>query len=181
MKILAVPRLSFNEYMKLKGVTQENISSIKEVAFISINNTIDNVEPYFLEDRPNLKVLFFDDVSEDIYTNDLKNPGDLILVKAMTEEQAKELYTFIKANEEKDCIIIHCTAGVSRSGAVATFINDYVSGDWHSFKQQNSSIQPNTHVYKLLKKIWLDDLESKKFEKDSESGHKTYFNNNSKP
>lgn len=158
MKIIATGRLPFNEYMKLKGVTQENISSIKEVAFISINNTNDNIEPYFPEDRANLKVMWFDDVSEDIYTPDLKNPGELILVKAMTEEQAAELYSFIKANRGKDSIIIHCTAGVSRSGAVATFINDYVSGDWQAFKQQNSSIQPNTHVYKLLEKTWQDDI-----------------------
>lgn len=170
MKIIATGRLPFNEYMKLKGVTQQNIASIKEVAFISINNTIDNVEPYFLEDRPNLKVIFFDDVSEDIYTPDLKNPGELVQVKAMTEAQAQELYSFIKSNKEKECIIIHCTAGVSRSGAVATFINDFVSGDWNTFKQQNSSIQPNTHVYKLLEKVWQEDVSNSTYhDKNSNS------------
>lgn len=170
MRILTTPRIAFNEYMKTKGITSDNIEGQDKVAFISINNTIDDVEPYFPEDRKNLKVIFFDDVSEDIYTPDLKNPGEMLLVKAMTEEQAIELYSFIKTILDKELVIVHCTAGVSRSGAVATFINDLVRGDWESFKRNNSSIQPNTHVYALLKKAW-----------DVDTVDKEYFTNNSKP
>jgi len=42
----------------------------------------------------------------------------------ISNRQAKKLFDFIKENEGKD-FIVHCFAGVSRSAAVAKFINDY--------------------------------------------------------
>lgn len=157
MQILAVPRIVFNDYMKTKKVSQDNVNEFTDAFLISINNTVDDVRPYFEEDRENLKVMFFDDVEKDMTTPNLKVPDEVHHIKAMTKEQAIELFTFIKANKDKKICVVHCTAGVSRSGAVASFINDYVSGDWEQFKRDNSSIQPNAHVYRLLHDVWYED------------------------
>jgi len=48
----------------------------------------------------------------------------------MSNRQAKKLFDFIKENEGKD-FIVHCFAGVSRSAAVAKFINDYYDANDH--------------------------------------------------
>jgi predicted protein tyrosine phosphatase len=76
----------------------------------------------------------------------------------MSKEQAKECYEFIKRNQRIKNWFIHCTAGISRSGAIAQFINDYLCGDIEEFKQNNLCISPNTHVSMLLKNEMNNDL-----------------------
>jgi predicted protein tyrosine phosphatase len=39
-------------------------------------------------------------------------------------DQAKKIVAFIEKNKDKDYIIVHCFIGVSRSGAVAKWINE---------------------------------------------------------
>jgi predicted protein tyrosine phosphatase len=64
------------------------------------------------------------------------------------------LFDFIEANNNKISFIIHCSAGISRSGAVAQFINDYFDFDEEKFKLNNPFIHPNPHVFSLLKNVW---------------------------
>ena len=61
--------------------------------------------------------------------------------------QAKELLSFIKAYSNRD-FIIHCFAGVSRSAAVAKFINEYY--DAGNIALENYKIY-NKLVYNKLK------------------------------
>lgn len=61
--------------------------------------------------------------------------------------QAKELLSFIKAYPNRD-FIIHCFAGVSRSAAVAKFINEYY--DAGNIALENYKIY-NKLVYNKLK------------------------------
>jgi predicted protein tyrosine phosphatase len=157
MQIFALPKIAFDQMLIDHKVTEENVEQQEKLAFISINNHERDKEPYFKKDHPNVKVMWFDDVDQDYEVPSVGTPGKIIHVKAFTLEQAKELYAFIKANKHRHTIFVHCTAGVARSGAVATFINDFVSGNWETFKRHNASIQPNAHVYRLLHDIWYED------------------------
>lgn len=158
MQAIALSRDMFKSFMMKKGVTPENVETFKKVAIISINNVDeDGYTPYFPKDKSNVKVTYFDDVTEDIVVPSLNGSGDNITVKAMTLDQAKELYAFIKDNKHKEIFIVHCTAGISRSGAVITFLNDYFGGNWNELMRNNPQIQPNYHVYKLLHDIWYED------------------------
>lgn len=69
----------------------------------------------------------------------------------MTKEQANEIIQFIE--ETKDIpLVIHCTAGVSRSGAVgayASIIRDEEDVFWGEYEKY---IHPNNHVLSLLKR-----------------------------
>jgi len=164
MKILALSKVVFDRLMIEKKVTPENVEQQDRILFISINEQENNLpaeyHPYFPEDKDNVKVMYFSDVEKDLEVTKLDRSGEKIKVYAMTREQAADLYSFIKDNiKGKDAVLIHCTAGVSRSGAVASFINDYVSGSWEMFKRDNDSIQPNAHVYRLLYDEWHKDLE----------------------
>ena len=114
---------------------------------ISINSVSSPAEqpPFsqeFLE-SDNLLVLYFDDVNE----------GE---ANAMTPEQAKQIVDFVHSDDDRS-LIIHCTAGVSRSGAVGDVLNWYFNRyitdnrpDYHLNESMNRKIIPNSHVRRLL-------------------------------
>ena len=114
---------------------------------ISINNVSFPAEPPpFLEEflhAENLLVLYFDDVDEE-------QPH------AMTPEQAKRIVDFISTGDDRS-IFVHCTAGISRSGAVGEVLNWYFNrylkdnqGDYLLFQLMHRDLVPNAHVRKLL-------------------------------
>lgn len=157
MKIIVLSRALFNEYLTRKGVTLDTVEQQDKIFFISIHNQEDTVPPFFASDKSNVINLTFSDLEED---KELPVLGEnrTELFKAMTPEQASALYKFIKANKDKEAVLIHCTAGVARSGAVGAFINDFTGGDYLEFKRNNPNIQPNPHVYNLLRKEWMSDV-----------------------
>ena len=113
---------------------------------ISINNVSFPAEPppfseEFL-DAENLLILYFDDVDEGF-------------PNAMPPEQAREIVNFIRLEDNRP-IIVHCTAGISRSGAVGEVLNWYFNrfeqddSDYRKFEIMHPDIVPNAHVRRLL-------------------------------
>ena len=114
---------------------------------ISINNVSFPAEepPFsaeFLNAR-NLLILYFDDVEEGF-------------PNAMTPEQAREIVEFVSMKDKRP-IIVHCTAGISRSGAVGEVLNWYFNRHLEENRQDfrvnemiNYDIVPNNHVRQLL-------------------------------
>lgn len=70
---------------------------------------------------------------------------------ALSELQAQEILYFIENNKDKDNWYIHCSAGISRSGAVASIVYEYL-------KSNNESVvikpeypkTPNYYIRKML-------------------------------
>lgn len=122
---------------------------LAECRIISINSVTFPAEPppfspRFL-DHPDLLVLHFDDV----------DAGE----NAMTEADARRIVDFIRRGERP--IIVHCSAGISRSGAVGSVLNWYFNrflednaADYREFELRHPDLIPNAHVRKLL----LDEL-----------------------
>lgn len=76
-------------------------------------------------------------------------------IHPINEEQADELYQFLKDNSDKN-LIVSCYQGVCRSGAVAQFCEKYFHYDWlEGFKKK---AHPNTFVYQRLVDAWAKDL-----------------------
>ena len=79
------------------------------------------------------------------------------LFKAMSEEQAEKCVDFIEKNKGKH-FEVHCTAGISRSGAVCQFIFDFFNENKcyseEDFNYFNRHINPNNHVLTLLKRVF---------------------------
>lgn len=74
--------------------------------------------------------------------------------KPMNEKQAEEIYQFIKSNKDKKRCFVHCSAGISRSGAVGEFIQDILGTEsYQDFKKRNPNITPNLHIKKLLNQL----------------------------
>lgn len=114
---------------------------------ISINNISFPAEPPPFSSRylnaENLLVLYFDDVEE--------GPN------AMTAEQAKRIADFALRPGDDRPIIVHCSAGISRSGAVGDvlnlYFNRYIDDDeteYRAFELRHPDLAPNAHVRKLL-------------------------------
>jgi len=125
--------------MKKENIDDTNIESKTDIAIISIRGKIDDNPHYFTTNHYNVLNMTFDDITfeDDIY-------------KAITRDQAKEIYNFIKTNINKGVkqFLIHCAAGISRSGAVGQFINDFYGSE--NFEIINRHINPNCRVYRYL-------------------------------
>lgn len=75
--------------------------------------------------------------------------------KIFDSEIAKELVEFIDKNKDKKTRIVHCTAGVSRSGAIGEFIQrKFGTESMKTFRKRNKHIHPNRLVRKLLNIEW---------------------------
>ena len=74
--------------------------------------------------------------------------------------QAQEVIRFlddVNGMDEEIFLILHCDAGISRSGAVATFASNYLDIPFH-----DAIIQPNPYVLRTLNnQVW-----SQKYEND---------------
>ena len=68
-------------------------------------------------------------------------------------EDAERIIDFLDTMDRSKSLIIHCTMGVSRSGAVAEFACDYLKQDRQEFVDNNRHICSNKHVLKTLYKV----------------------------
>lgn len=149
-EVFIMGKSQFNKLMESNDLTDINVEAKgKNIALISINDTLGGwSEPWFKEDHANVLRLWFDDVENDLQVS----PTNRRQCKAFTEEQAKQVVEFIDRNKDKN-FIVHCAAGISRSGAVGRFISDYLGTDKDRFKNMNPHILPNSHVSRLLHKV----------------------------
>jgi len=155
MKILILNKAKFNHFMEYNMITDDNVET-KDAMFISVNSPFNSellfgaettVQSYFKRQHSNVMIMHFPDVGEMYH---MKFPKDPTL---FTKFKAKKLYEFIKRNKDKSMAVVHCGAGISRSGAIGTFIYDLYGRDtmtWEEFKRKNPQISPNEYVLKLL-------------------------------
>lgn len=154
LPVMVLSKREFDHTMNHYNLNDDNIEqNFVKFAIISINNTDDDLLlPFFKDNHENVLNLFFDDVTEDLYND------DFLICKAMTEDDAKKIIEFIDRNKDRN-FIVHCSAGISRSGAVGTFITEYLEKDYKLFKEHNKHISPNHMVLSMLNKlIWTKTL-----------------------
>jgi len=144
MYLRVLPR-SFFEQLRQTPQEQEMLSQFR---VISINSTGES--PPFTSTfyrLPTLLVLYFDDVSEFLHENG----------RFMTLQDARRIMNFVLNQSPDKPILIHCTAGISRSGAVGEVLNDYLNrhllkheADDQRFIREHPHILPNPLVRRLL-------------------------------
>lgn len=158
MRAIAYSHDRFNELCQGMGVNDENVETYTNDAFISIICTEDCRRYYLEEDKThyfkrghdNVLNIVFDDLTQDKDWNNY-------VFKAMSESQGEEIVNFIEKNKGKN-FMVHCTAGISRSGAVASFIRDFYLNDEEQdlFERENPHIRPNIHVLSTLKRVYYE-------------------------
>lgn len=159
MKITVLSQDNFNTTLRLGNVNDSNVEDDKDFFFISINSTPEANEEfsnsYFKENHSNVLILHFDDVTEDGNVSPFGD--DLGKTKAFSEDQAKQIIEFLNKNKDKRACMLHCAAGISRSGAVGAFIADYFRVPFAEYKRTNPQIRPNPHVSSTLNKLFFYD------------------------
>ena len=65
MKVFVTSKTAFDDLMKRKGITNENVESHTKTFFISINDSCGTDEIPYFENKANVRVLFFDDVENE--------------------------------------------------------------------------------------------------------------------
>ena len=150
MKVHVLSKNEFIDLMKKNNITDDNVEDKSSVMFITIDGTSQHSDrpphTYFKRDHPNVKVMVFDDIE-----------NELAGFKAFSAEMAKGLFKFIKANRDKRTCVVHCAAGISRSGAVGSFVQGYCGGDFEEFMRTNPHILPNGRVLRMLNKEKYND------------------------
>ena len=101
------------------------------------------LSPFEDVEHPNLLKLYFDDV--EVQSRSRLHPG----YEMFSQEDAKKVIGFLKGCDQN--LIVHCHAGVSRSGAIGLFAAEYLNADLDYFYRMNPQIWPNQRVLRLLK------------------------------
>lgn len=154
MKIRVLARIFFE---KVKGTSTE-AELLAKAKIISINSSwgFDDIPPFSedLLNHPHLLTLTFDDIC-----NEPETPEDLGNAVLFNEAMAQQIMRFV--DDGKLPLLVHCTAGISRSGAVGEVLNWYFNrylernaADDEDFTQNNRQIQPNT----IVRRIMLEEL-----------------------
>ena len=72
-------------------------------------------------------------------------------INLFTRDLAHQIINFIdKIKNEVDTLVVHCTAGVSRSGSCGLFAHRYLGTDEEEFWRLNSLILPNDYILEML-------------------------------
>ena len=153
MKIRVLPRAFFE---KVKGTPTE-VELLEKSKIISINSSwgFDDTPPFserFLT-HTHLLTLTFDDIC-----NEPETPEDLGNAILFNEDMAHAIMRFV--DDGKLSLLVHCTAGISRSGAVGEVLNWYFNryletntADDEDFVENNRQILPNTIVRRIMLKV----------------------------
>ena len=153
MKIRVLPRAFFE---KIRG-TRDEIELLDSHKVISINSSWGwDSEPPFspaLRGHGHLLVLNFDDIA-----NEPETPEDLGRAVMFSPEMAEQIMRFV--DDGAMPLLVHCAAGISRSGAVGEVLNWYFNRyltdnktDYNDFIRNNRQILPNPLVRKIMMKI----------------------------
>jgi hypothetical protein len=164
MEIYVLSRGQFDHEMKRNGINDDTVEGFEDIIFISILSTIDMPHsihhlPVFKKPHPNTLTEKFDDVfnieNEAVFlTGDPDKPISTGMGIRINEEQSDRIASFVHLNRDKKVALIHCAAGISRSGAVGAFINDIMGQSYLKFKEENMRVQENGEVYRMLHKSY---------------------------
>jgi predicted protein tyrosine phosphatase len=144
-KIQIMTLLMFNDYCRCKNITDSTVDDLKKSCFISI--TDNESVSIFNSNHSNVLLLKVLDINKEIL--DVRRNK---ILKPMTTEQGLNIIDFIDSNRDRN-FIVHCLAGVSRSGAVGQFIQEYLGLDYDEFVKHNPNILPNRYILNLLRDL----------------------------
>jgi len=110
-------------------------------------------EPIFEEDTDRIVTLRFHDLDPEWPVNTDLDPKYVF----MSADQARQIVDHLlrfHAHPAPWEFLVNCMAGISRSGAVGTFVQRVADIPDEHFLTQNTGLHPNGYVLKLLMREW---------------------------
>jgi len=175
----------FKHTMRNNDLYDSTIESIPELAVISIANSFDDFNPddifsngpssrWFSRRHRNVLNMTFDDItspekwqllsqfgnsrSSDDTSGNASAEKDYVL---FDRNMVREIADFVDDNHKASTWIVHCSAGISRSGAVSLWLKD-----WLKFKYGIDAVNvdgkyalPNSHVLSELNRMFFQPFE----------------------
>lgn len=133
MTVINIPRIAAKNFSFLpKNCIWISISEPDEL------NTV--VSNEFLDQLPKLYLSFWDLAEVIIHGGRTLYPPSPDIAKAIVD--------FLLSHRGK-AVIVNCAAGISRSGAVAQFCEDFLGYKWAEMGKKNAL--PNSTLYKLMR------------------------------
>jgi predicted protein tyrosine phosphatase len=143
-KIIVVPRLIIEDYIK-----EDSADYWNNWALISISTS----EEEIVANKDILLHKGCIDYIECVFADITKKEQEefrMDHLEVFSEKTAKKIIGFIdRIKDNVDILVVHCDAGVSRSGAVGVFACRYLKLDEKEFRRQNS-VLPNMYVLQVL-------------------------------
>lgn len=126
---------------------------VQKFNFISIFST--KCFSPFMEELSNVLKLEFDDITDSDGYSFRTDGTSLTLFSA---SQAVQIVQFAQRINRKKILVVHCDAGISRSGAIGVVLNEYCNcileknpDDYLRFVNDNPDITPNSLVVRLMR------------------------------
>lgn len=121
---------------------QEDKSFADKAVWISISEPDDQrtIISGPFDQLPTIKLAFWDLIRSVEYKGQILRPPP--------EKDARKIVDFLTKYRDRQFVIVNCAAGVSRSGAVAQFCNDFFGYEWEPFCK--SCAVPNSVLYRLM-------------------------------
>lgn len=162
--IRVMSRQKFNKYITEQKFIENGVP--ENVAIIEIFNSDvqeNATNPLGIEDEfnynnnlasakvfgPNVLHLVFDDI---LGEHSIHIDGEVKNLTPFKFFQATSIIWFLIRNINCKKFIIHCSAGISRSGAVGKFIFEFLNEQFNVKFPEMNDIHPNGHVLDLLNK-----------------------------
>lgn len=125
-----------------------------ECVIISIRNTNEIIQFEINNKIKDILSLTFDDITFDIDGYTLFN-----------KKLAKKIKDFVDTYKDNTFhFVIHCTAGISRSGAVGCVLAKYLNGD-DSYLFKTGRYIPNKLIYRILSEVFNLEFNDDAFSK----------------
>lgn len=137
-KVIILSKKRFDSLMESNKIYDSNVENVKNSIFISIRD-YGFRDHYFSKKHENVLNIQFDDTEKESESS-------------FNKELANRIIQFVKRNENAETAFVHCSAGVSRSGAVGEFIQKVWGISYENFRKINPQIVPNSLVYNTLLK-----------------------------
>ena len=118
-------------------IVAESLSPLKEAVVISINDEMDNLSNLQEGWGDVLRLAFNDDDGQD--------------VNSFNEAHALQILQFLDQHKDVEHMVVHCTAGVSRSAAVAMFVSECQQRELF---QQTRWVDPERQVSRFNRYIY---------------------------
>jgi len=98
--------------------------------------------------------LRFSDISSTQYHSMSKYKNHKKHLVLFSDNHAKQIIDFIDRQKDKIIdLVVHCEAGISRSGAVGLFVCRYLGLDERKYRDDNPEIEPNHYIFNVLYKV----------------------------
>jgi len=136
MRCINLPRIAAKEW-----TVPVNPDKVIWISIGEPEKGFEHVQNKILNKIPTLKISFQDLKEDQIELDDF--PPSLKL--------AGKIISFLLKNPKKR-VIVNCAAGISRSGAICKFLQDYMGYKWSEYGKRYAV--PNMYLYRLLEEAY---------------------------